>query len=93
MEDSVQLSIIIVNYNGQHYIKDCIDSIYSLCSTISFEIIVFDNNSVDDSIKIIENYDSKVRVIKSKVNLGFAKGNNRAVEKSKGTYILHHTYR
>jgi GT2 family glycosyltransferase len=85
---SVKLSIIIVNYNGEKYLDACIKSIYKNCHTFSFEIIVFDNNSTDNSIFFIEQNYPDVIIIESDKNLGFAKGNNKAVKNSNGEYVL-----
>lgn len=83
-----ELSIIIVNYNGEKYLKNCFDSIYKKCSNINFEIVVIDNNSKDNSVSLIKNNYKKVKLIESKNNLGFAKGNNEAVKHANGKYVL-----
>lgn len=84
----VQLSVIIVNYNGQFFFKDCLDSLYNKLAGIAFEIIVFDNNSTDNScLYLKENY-SQVILIESKINHGFGKGNNEAVKYAKGDFLL-----
>ncbi|SFI62229.1 glycosyltransferase family 2 protein [Olleya namhaensis] len=84
-----QLSIIIVNYNGERFLKDCITSIKNTCHDISYEIIIVDNASQDNSIQLLETQFSKdITLIKSKDNLGFAKGNNLGVSKSDGDLIL-----
>lgn len=83
-----ELSIIIVNYNGETYLEDCINSIYKFCSFIDYEVIIIDNNSIDDSVSIIKNKFPEIVLIESKENLGFAKGNNIAVKKSLGNKIL-----
>ena len=54
---SAELSIIIVDYNGKHYLKQCLDSIADHCSSVSYEIIIVDNNSSNGSQKYLkENY-------------------------------------
>lgn len=82
------LSIIIVNFNGEPFLKNCIDSIKRNCQEIDFEIIIVDNNSTDKSTKLIENEFPEVVLIKNKKNIGFAAGNNVGVSFSKGKYIL-----
>lgn len=82
------LSIIIVNYNGKKYYNKCIQSIQEKLSHINYEIIVFDNNSSDDSISYLNNNFPEVITIKSEENLGFGKGNNEAVKYSKSDTIL-----
>jgi GT2 family glycosyltransferase len=77
---SESVSIIILNYNGAEYIKDCFTSVLSQTYS-DFELIVYDNNSYDDSVRIIEDSfkDKRIRIIKSEFNNGFAGGNNIAV--------------
>ena len=83
-----ELSVIIVNYNGLKYIKNCFDSLYDRIKGISFEIVVLDNNSPDDSCTYIEQHYPEVVLIKSRINHGFGKGNNEAVKHAKGEYLL-----
>lgn len=84
----LDLSILIVNYNGLKYLKNCIESIEAKTSKISYEIVIIDNNSQDNSCSFIESEYPKVRLIKSKINYGFGKGNNEAFKVAKGDYIL-----
>jgi len=79
------VSIIIVNFNGAEYIVDCLESLINQTYE-DFEIIVLDNNSVDNSVELIKKY-PLVKLIESTENLGFAKGNNEAINQSKGEYI------
>lgn len=84
----IELSVIIVNYNGVKYLKQCLDSLYEKLKGIAFEIIIIDNNSADNSCDyILKNY-PQVVLIPSKENLGFAKGNNQAAKQAKGKYLL-----
>lgn len=83
------ISIIILNHNGVSYLKDCLDSVL-LQSFSDFEIIFFDNNSNDESLNFIKsNYnDSRIKIIESKINLGFAGGNNEALKYTSGDLIV-----
>jgi len=84
----IELSVIIVNYNGLKHLKACFDALHDKLQGIPYEIIVTDNNSADDSCAYIKtNYPTTV-LIESKDNLGFGKGNNVAVQKAKGQYLL-----
>jgi len=80
------VSIIIVNWNGMEYIKQCIDSILKQSYT-NYEIIFVDNASSDGSIEFVEKTFPKIKIIKNKENLGFAQGNNIGISKSKGAFI------
>ncbi|WP_026884420.1 glycosyltransferase family 2 protein [Clostridium akagii] len=84
----IDISIIIVNYNTKDLIKACIESIYDNTKGISFEIIVVDNASSDDSIEMLENDFKDVKLILSKVNGGFAYANNLGIKKSVGRYVF-----
>lgn len=85
-------SIIILNYYGEKVLKDTIESLLRLnYPKNSYEIIIVDNNSKDNSRKIIRNYAQNYQFIKPvflKHNLGFAKGNNIGIKKAKGKYIV-----
>jgi len=80
------LSIIIVNYNTADMLARCLHSVHSQLSG-KIEVIVVDNASDDDSVKIMQVHFPWARVIGNVENLGFAKANNQALEISRGTYI------
>lgn len=84
----IELSVIIVNYNGVQYLKECLDSLYKKLSDIAFEIIVLDNNSSDDSCNFLKTNYPDVKLIESKINHGFGKGNNEAVKEAQGFFTI-----
>lgn len=84
----IQLSVIIINYNGKHFLKDCFESLQVALKNIQHEILVLDNNSQDGSCDFIKQNYPNVFLIESKINFGFGKGNNEAVKKAKGKYVL-----
>lgn len=84
----LDLSIIIVNYNGEHYISDCLDSVFESPLSYSYEVIVVDNASQDDSLKILDSYKNRVQLIVNESNVGFAKANNQCLPLCKGRYVL-----
>jgi len=82
------VSIILLNYNGKNFIRQCIKSILN-SSYDNFELIVVDNNSTDNSIRIVEEFvDDRIKIIKTKKNLGYAGGNNFGVKKAAGDYLV-----
>lgn len=81
------VSIILVNWNGKKWLKKCLDSLVSQTYK-NLEIILIDNASTDDSIKLVKEYFPEVKIILNKKNLGFPKANNIGVLKSKGKYLL-----
>jgi hypothetical protein len=84
----IDLSIIIVNYNGLQYLDDCVSSIELKCIGLSYEVIFVDNKSTDSSVAFICSHYSWVKVITSDTNLGFSKGNNLGVASSSGENLL-----
>lgn len=83
-----ELSVIIVNYNGLKYLKECLESLTQKLQEITFEIIVLDNDSKDASCNYIKQNHPDVKLIESKINYGFGKGNNEAVKTAQGEYLL-----
>lgn len=88
MDYIYQVSIIIVNYNTRQILEACILSIYQHTHNISFEIIVVDNASTDDSVEIIHRKFPEVKLISSPINLGFGKANNLGVKQCQGEYLF-----
>lgn len=75
-----KVGVILVNYNGAEYTDSCIESV-ARSSYTSYEIIIVDNASTDDSISKIESkYGNKIHILKNRCNDGFAKANNRGIE-------------
>jgi|SRR5271163_3210695 len=86
--DSVKISIICVNWNSLDYLRECITSIYENTQNIRFEIIVVDNASPEGGIETLAQQFPGIAIIKSSVNLGFARANNLGFKRSSGEYVL-----
>ena len=82
------LSVIIVNYNVQHFLKECLRSVRKSLQGIDGEIIVVDNASVDGSIEMINVNFPEVKLIQNQENVGFSKANNQGIYGSVGKYVL-----
>ena len=83
-----KLSIVIVCWNCWDYLNRCLESIEKNIGEISYEIIIVDNNSSDDTVINLKTFFPDIKLIESKENLGFARGNNCGVNSSSGDYIL-----
>lgn len=88
MSEAVDLSIIIVTYNSSATISAAINSLINSATQHSWELIVVDNNSTDNSIQIIKDALPEAKIVASKTNLGFAAGCNLATESARGKYLL-----
>jgi len=84
----VKLSIVIVNYNVRYFLEQTILSVYKSEVNFNYEIFVVDNNSSDDSLKMLAQKFPNVQVIANKENAGFSKANNQAIKIAKGEFIL-----
>lgn len=78
--------VVILNWNGWKDTIACLKSMEKLSkSNFSLQILVVDNGSTNDSVEKISQYASKhseILLIKNKVNLGFAGGNNVGIKKA-----------
>ena len=85
----MDVSIIIVNYNSIALLLDAIDSIFDKTKDIVYEIIVVDNNSNDDSHRIIgEKYNEQIKYLALPENIGFGRANNEGINVAKGRNIF-----
>lgn len=85
---SPRVSVCIANYNGEHLLRGCIDSILAQDVCAQVEILVHDDASQDGSLELLAGEYPQVRVIASKNNVGFCIANNRMAECAKGEYLL-----
>jgi GT2 family glycosyltransferase len=86
MPNQIQVSVILVNYNGGEQVLECLHSL-ELCGQDGSEIIVVDNASVDGSPASINMMFPDVRLLQSTTNLGYGGGNNLGACYSQGRYI------
>jgi len=83
-----EISVSIVNLNGEKYLKECLGSLKELnYPEDKLEIIIVDNGSTDKSIDIIESDFPWVKIIKNDKNTGFSAANNQAAQIARGEYI------
>ncbi len=82
------LSIVIVNYNVEFFLEQCLNSVYKALNEINAEVFVVDNNSLDNSVEMVLEKFPQVTCIANKVNVGFSKANNQAIALSDSKYVL-----
>ena len=90
----ISLSIIIVSFNTKEITKECLFALKNnfIKYPIDHEIIIIDNDSRDGTVKFLSDLEKKeknIRIFLNKKNLGFGRGNNIGLQKSKGKYILY----
>lgn len=84
----MKLSVIIVNYNVQHFLEQCLYAVRKASQGLAVEVFVVDNNSVDGSVAMVQQKFTEVQCIANKSNTGFSYANNQAIRLAKGEYVL-----
>lgn len=84
----MKLSVIIVNYNVEYFLDQCLSSVRKAMENIDGEVFVVDNDSIDGSNNMVKNKYHEVKLIANKKNVGFSVANNQGIKKSTGEYVL-----
>jgi glycosyltransferase involved in cell wall biosynthesis len=85
-QPQLAFSVIINCYNGEEFLRQAIESVYS--QTFSdWEIILWDNASIDDTPVIANSYDQKLRYFRSEETLPLGAARNRAISEAEGEYL------
>jgi GT2 family glycosyltransferase len=82
-----RFSVIIPNYNGLIYLKDCFDSLRKT-DYQNLEVIMVDNGSTDESVAYVEDNFPEVKVVRSDRNLNYSGGNNLGIQHATGEYVV-----
>lgn len=80
------VSIIIVTWNGEKYLNECISSLLEQSYT-HFEIIMVDNASTDGSVELVKENFPNVQIIENDENKGFSGGTNAGIDVAKGELL------
>ena len=80
------VSVIMNCYNGEKYLREAIDSVYNQTYN-NWEIIFFDNGSIDQSAKIANSYDSKLKYIYYEKKVTLSEARQMAVDNSNGEWL------
>jgi glycosyltransferase involved in cell wall biosynthesis len=85
----MKLSVIILCYNFEKYIRQCIDSVLSQVTDFEFEIIVGDDLSSDQSVNILNEYKGRIGYYVNSKNMGLARNTKKLVDMACGEYITY----
>lgn len=88
MSLSPRVSVIIVNYRGEEYTRQCIRSIQSTSIATPYEIIVVDNNSNDGSVEHLRSSFPNSTILSLPENRGFGAANNIGAQHAKGEFLF-----
>lgn len=84
------ISIVIANYNGEKYLRTCLESLLQ-SSIKNYEIIIIDNNSTDTSIEIVNEFvkkDPRIKILRNKINKGVPFSRNKAIKSAVGDILI-----
>jgi len=84
----MDLSVIIVSWNVQEKLKNNLTALFKSQGDFSFEVLVVDNDSQDESVSMVRSNFSQVKLIVNQTNLGFSRANNQAIRLAQGKFIL-----
>ncbi|MCS6918532.1 MAG: glycosyltransferase family 2 protein [Fimbriimonadales bacterium] len=84
----ITLSICIVNWNTRELLRACLQSLYRCPCAEPFEVIVVDNASADGSAAMVCAEFPQATLIANPENLGYARGNNQAIARAQGEFVL-----
>lgn len=82
------LSIIVVNYNSSGSILSCLQSIRNWLERMSYELIVVDNHSTDNSCQLVQEKFRDLCLVQNSENRGFARAVNQGFGRTRGKYLL-----
>lgn len=83
----MKLHIIIPNYNGAHFLTNCLNSLRRQTYQ-NFRITVVDNGSSDESVTLLQRHYPEVNILKLPYNKGFAAAANVGIQESKEPYVM-----
>lgn len=84
----MDVSIVIVSFNSMSLLETCLTSIRSQTRQSSYEIIVVDNASSDDTVQMLRQEYPWVILIANGNNRGFAQANNQGFARASGRYFF-----
>jgi N-acetylglucosaminyl-diphospho-decaprenol L-rhamnosyltransferase len=92
----IELSIILVNWNGGALLRQAVESLIAFPPMVEYEVVVVDNASTDDSIALLQSSDAgkrlddsrRLRIIRNTENRGFGSANNQAFEVTQTPLVL-----
>ncbi|MFC1888276.1 glycosyltransferase family 2 protein [Thermodesulfobacteriota bacterium] len=84
----IELSIVIPTWDSKDQVVGCLQSIYKCVQGISFEVLLVVNGSRDGTQEVVKDTFPNVILIDNGKNLGFTKGTNLGIRRSRGKYVL-----
>ncbi|HNW80999.1 MAG TPA: glycosyltransferase, partial [Methanoregulaceae archaeon] len=87
MTDHPLVTVVVVNYNGRHFLRECLASITDQ-TYAPLEVIFVDNASSDGSVEYVRALFPGIHILQNNENRGFSGGVNSGIRESNGRYII-----
>ncbi|MCH5279959.1 MAG: glycosyltransferase family 2 protein [Lachnospiraceae bacterium] len=86
----MKTTVVVPNYNGIRYLKNCIERLLAAKKKGDFVILVVDNGSTDKSLDVAKDYEEKelIRLVQFPKNMGFCKAVNAGIKLAETEYVL-----
>lgn len=84
----IDVSVVIVTYNSSRFMRACLPAVKTAAMGISYEVLVVDNASSDDTLAVVAEVLPAAQVIRNDVNSGFAGANNQGIEAGRARYVM-----
>ena len=88
MDNNKPVAVIILNWNGEALLQEFLPKVIATTNEKLADIIVADNGSTDNSVKLIESEFPNVKLLKFTENHGFAEGYNQAIAQTRYKYTI-----
>lgn len=82
-----KVTVVIPNYNGIKYIRDCMDSLRTQ-EDADFDVLIVDNASKDGSLEVLQEEYKEARIIALSENTGFCHAVNEGIRASRTPYVI-----
>ncbi|MDE5742844.1 MAG: glycosyltransferase, partial [Bacteroidales bacterium] len=88
MTRTPKTAVVLLNWNGRHFLERFLPSLLRHTPAETADIIVADNASTDDSVAFLRQHYPQIRLIENDANYGFAEGYNRALRQVEADYYV-----
>lgn len=88
MSQHPKVSVHIVTFNSGVYIRSCIEAVLEQSYPKAVKIVVVDNDSRDETLSILDEFEDRIEVIRNSDNRGFAGGHNQAIRLTDSDFFL-----